>query len=787
MQLPSRDAVWRYAKLTAIALLGLAAAGVVAVLLVIRHFEGGLPDVHDLRAHYQPSQVTRVLARDGTVLASLFVERRTVIPFTEVPSHAKLAFLAAEDAQFYEHQGLNYFGMLRALLSNLRAGHTRQGASTITQQVVKNVLLTAERSYQRKIRETILARRIEKELTKDEIFALYLNTIYLGHGRYGIEEASRYYFGKKAKDLDVPESALLAGLVASPEKYSPRRDESKSLVRRRYVLDQMLDKSFVTKDLHDLAQASKVRLAPASDGESELAPEVVSYVKKVLDDVAGEDAVHGGYTVETTIDPAMQAAARRAVRENLENYGVRQKLVAPFTATTRRLWGAPFNGVPKQNKIYVGKVSAVNDANGTLDVQVGDVLGRITLANEERYNPKHLPPSEFAKVGALLRVGMLGSADGVPPVPLRLELGPESALVALDVRSREVRALVGSYEAIAGGLDRATRARRQPGSSFKPLLYSYALHSRRFTPASVLELTKKNGKELVSYRESVRTAIAESDNSAADKLIEEVGAANVVEWAKALGITTPLQPTPSLALGAYEVIPIELCNSYVTFANGGEFELPKLVKRIVAPGGKVLSLPSAPPPRRVLTPEEAYLITSLMRGVVERGTAQRAKILGRPLAGKTGTTNLAKDTWFVGFSTDIAAAVWVGYDDALPLGWGEAGAATALPAWISFMKVASEGKPPTEFPKPGSIVTANVDPATGLLPYPGQSDAIEEEFLEGTVPTEVATPDAGAPAPDAGPDDETAAAKTPADAGVSDAGAPPGNETEPSTASPPPF
>lgn len=789
MQLPSRDAVLRFLKLSAIAVLGLAVASVVAVLLVVRHFESGLPDVHDLRAHYQPSQVTRVLARDGTVLASLFVERRTVIPFTEVPSHAKLAFLAAEDAQFYEHQGLNYFGMLRALLANLRAGHTRQGASTITQQVVKNVLLTAERSYQRKIRETILARRIEKELSKDEIFALYLNTIYLGHGRYGIEEASRYYFGKKAKDLDVPESALLAGLVASPEKYSPRRDESKSLARRRYVLDQMLDKSFITKDLHDLAQTAKVRLAPASDGESELAPEVVSYVKKVLDDVAGEDAVHGGFTVETTIDPAMQAAARRAVRENLDNYGVRQKLIAPFTATTRKLWGAPFNGVPKQNKIYVGKVAAVNDANGTIDVQVGDVLGRVTLANEERYNPKHLPPSEFAKLGALLRVGMLGSADGVPPVPLRLELGPESALVALDVRSREVRALVGSYEAIAGGLDRATRARRQPGSSFKPLLYSYALHSRRFTPASVLELTKKNGKELVSYRESVRTAIAESDNSAADKLIEEVGAANVVEWAKALGITTPLQPTPSLALGAYEVIPIELCNSYVTFANGGEFELPKLVKRIVAPGGKVLSLPTPPPPRRVLSPEEAYLITSLMRGVVERGTAQRAKSLGRPLAGKTGTTNLAKDTWFVGFSTDIAAAVWVGYDDALPLGWGEAGAATALPAWVGFMKVASEGKPPTEFPKPGTIVTANIDPATGLLPYPGQADAIEEEFLEGTVPTEVATADAGAEAgaPDAGPDDETAAAKTPPDAGALDAGAPSGNETEPSTASPPPF
>jgi penicillin-binding protein 1A len=321
------------------------------------------------------------------------------------------------------------------------------------------------------------------------------------------------------------------------------------------------------------------------------------------------------------------------------------------------------------------------------------------------------------------------------------------------------------------------------------MLYSYALHSRRFTPASILELSKKNGKEQVGYRESVRTAIAESDNSAADKLLDEVGAANVVEWARALGITTDLQPTPSLALGAYEVVPIELCSAYVTFADGGEFELPKLVTRIVAPGGKVLPLPIPPPARRVLSADEAYLITSLLRGVVERGTAQRAKALGRPLAGKTGTTNLAKDTWFVGYSTDIAAAVWVGYDDALPLGWGEAGAATALPVWMSFMKVAGDGKPPTEFPRPSSIVTANVDPATGLLPYPGETDAVEEEFLDGTVPTEVSKPDAGSDAglPDGGPDDETQAAKTPPDAGIPDAGPKPGNETGPSSVSPPPF
>ncbi|HEY4156991.1 MAG TPA: transglycosylase domain-containing protein, partial [Polyangiaceae bacterium] len=704
MRAPHVETLIRVAKVVGWVLLGLALTGALTAFLVIHHYEADLPDVHDLRTRYQPAQVTRILARDGTVLANLFVERRTVIAFSEVPSHTKLAFLAAEDASFYEHQGLDYWGMLRALSANLRAGRSRQGASTITQQVVKNVLLDPERTYARKIKETILARRLEHELSKDEIFALYLNRIYLGHGRFGIEEAARYYFGKKAKELDVPESALLAGLVASPERYSPRRDETKALARRHYVLGQMLEKQFITADLHDAAESAPLRLAPASDGESELCPEVVTYAKKLLEDVAGEAAARGGFTVETTIDPALQAAARKAVRDNLDAYATRQKLEPPYSQATRRLWGPPATGAPKQNKIYVGHVVALNDQQGSIDVQVGDALGRINLATEGRYNPKHLAASEFTKVGALLRVGVESAPEAGTPLALRLELGPESALVSIDVRSREIRALVGSYEAVSSGLDRSTQSRRQPGSSFKPVLYSYALHSRRVTPATVLDLTKKEGKKSTDYKISVREAIAQSDNQAAARLLDDVGAANVVEWARALGITSDLQATPSLALGAYEVSPLELTNVFVTFASGGEFSLPKLVTRIVAPGGKELALPPTPPARRVMTPEEAYLITSLLRGVVDHGTGKRAKALGRPLAGKTGTTNLSKDTWFAGYSTDLTTVVWVGYDDALPLGWGEAGAVTALPAWMQLMKIAHEKRPPTEFPRPAGIV-----------------------------------------------------------------------------------
>ncbi len=536
--------VGRIAKWTGIGTAVLAALGALTVFFVIRHYEAGLPSVEQLKKGYDPPQVTRILARDGTLLANLFTERRTVIPLSEVPDHVKLAFLAAEDASFYEHAGLNYLGMLRALVANLRAGHTTQGGSTITQQVVKNLLLDPERTYSRKIKETILARRMEQDLTKDEIFNLYLNHIYLGHGRYGIEEAARYYFGKKAKELDLAEGALLAGLVASPEHWSPRRAPDKAMARRRYVLGQMLEKGFVTRQLYEQAMKEPLRLAPAVEAESELAPEIVDYVKGILEQVGGKRARHGGYKVTTTIDPTLQAEARKAVRDNLERYAERQKLEPPFTLEKRRLWGRPFQGTPKKNHIYVGTVKALDDDHHTIDVQVGDTLGRVKLDKEERYDPRHLPPSKFAAEGASLRVSLLAdpAPDDSSPVPLRLELGPESALVAIDVRTRQVRALIGSYEALMGGLDRATQSRRQPGSAFKPFVYSYALHSRRFTPATVLELPARHGKPGETRHISVRMALAKSDNAAAQYIFRQVGPANVVQWAHALGIESKLQP-----------------------------------------------------------------------------------------------------------------------------------------------------------------------------------------------------------------------------------------------------
>ncbi len=737
---------YTWLKRVGVSLLALAALAALTVVGVVRYYEADLPSVEELKRGYEPPQVTRVLASDGTLLASLFTERRTVVALADVSDAGKLAFLAAEDASFYEHEGLDYLGMLRAMWVNIRAGKTVQGGSTITQQVVKNLLLDPKRTYRRKIRETILARRLEQYLSKDEIYNLYLNHIYLGHGRYGVEEAARYYFGKKAKQLELAEAALLAGIVASPERLSPRNAPEKSLKRRRYVLDQMKAKGFVTSELHAANVDAPLRLAPAVDAESQLSPEIVALVKRTLEKAASGRAKKGGFVVHTSIDPALQAAARKAVRDNLDKYMVRQKLAPPFTLKKRRLWGPAFQGHPKPHHIYVGKVRSLNDAAGTIDVEVGDVVGQVNLAKEERFNPKRLKPSEVVSVGAALRVGVLQEPNGSDIVPLRLELGPQAALVAIDPRTRHVKALVGSYEALAGGLDRATQAMRQPGSAFKPVVYGYALKSRRLTPATVLELAARKDGKVETRRVGVRMALAKSDNAAAEHILGKVGAPNVVEHARALGIESKLGADLSLALGSYELRPIEIANAYATLASGGQFAPPILVTKIVGPDNKEVPLPPRVPARRVMDEAEAYLTTSLMRSVVTDGTGKRARALGRPVAGKTGTTNRAKDAWFVGYSTDLVAAVWVGYDDTLPLGWGESGGVTALPAWVKFMKAAHKGKPSTDFTRPHGVVMLKIDPESGLLAPPGQEGAVEEEFLAGTEPSEVATLDAGADA-----------------------------------------
>jgi penicillin-binding protein 1A len=794
-----RALLLKWGKRLAVVAAVLVVAGLVSGWLLIRHYEADLPSVAELERGYHPSQVTRVVARDGTILAELFTERRTIVGIDDLPPHVKLAVLAAEDANFYNHEGINYFGIARAFVVNLRSGRTRQGGSTITQQVVKNILLdTQERTYKRKMREALLARRLEEELCptcgtddegrrrrKDKILELYLNHIYFGSGRYGIEEAAKYNFGHSARELTVAEAAMLAGIPAGPEIYSPKRDLKRALSRREFVLGQMHEKGFLNDAQFEAAKDEPVRLAAAHETDSELAPEAVSIAKKLLLELEPDRGPRGGFTITTTIDPRIQAASRKAMRENVQAYDKRHGLVAPLKAPSvaqapskgkRATAATPppaFEGTPafESHKVFTGVVVSSDDVAGTVDIRVGTVLGSVKIADYKRYNPNSLPPSQFAEVGARVRVSLLapipnvtaplreGAPTPVMKVPLRLELGPESAVVVLDVRTRQVLALAGNYEGAAGGLDRATQSRRQPGSTFKPILYSYAIHARLFTPATLVEVQPMvfpgnykpgnyegwTGTDPLRLRE----VLANSVNVGAVHVLQDVGPASVVDWAKALGITSTLKPDLSLALGSYEVHPMELAGAYATFAAGGMYEEPRIVTRIVGPDGKDVELKAPPPPRRVLDPAEAYVTTSLLQSVIDHGTGAKAKTLARPIAGKTGTSNDSKDTWFAGYSTEIAGVVWVGYDDNKPLGSGETGASTALPAWISLMKAAHENKPRAEFPRPPGVVTVAIDPKTGKRAA-SEDGAIDEVFLEGTEPTETAEPKAEPKAEDAG-------------------------------------
>ena len=753
---PDRSRLKRWLWILGSVAIFLAGGAVLALYLVIAYLSEGLPSVETLKAGYNPPQTSRIVAADGTQLSTVFTERRTVIPFKDIPDHTKLAFLAAEDARFYEHEGLNYLGLLRAAYALVRHGGTiTQGGSTITQQVVKNILLDQRQTFKRKAQDMILAHRLEQHLTKDEIFGLYLNHIQLGHGRYGIEEATRYYFGKHASELDLAESAMIAGIVQSPQRLSPRTHMDRALARRKYVLNQMRDKGFITPAYYEeLIKSPPPVIATEMDTQSALCPEAVDAAKKALDRARKEGGSLGGYTVTTTIRPELQVAARQAVRKAIDEYAARHNLEPPYESKSSKAWGKPFKGKPVQHRIYVGVVRAVDDQAGRIDVQVGDITGQVVLADEERYNPKRLPPSKFAAVGAVLRVRLTDAPEPDQAPRLRLELGPQGALVAMDVQSRDIVALVGSYEAVPGNLDRARHARRQPGSSFKAIVYALGLRAREVSPATVLDVQHAGhgASETPPYRISVRNALAHSNNEAAEQLLLLDGPAKVVEFARELGIESKLGADLSLALGSYEVTPLEMANAFATFASGGYFLEPRLIASVQGPNGQPLAEPTPrSPPRKVLEADEAYLITSLLGSVVSSGTGKRAMEIGYPVVGKTGTTNDAKDAWFVGYSTDLVAAVWIGFDDTLPLGVGdtESGTRTALPAFVDFMTKAHTGRPHTDFPRPAGVVTAQIDPDTGLLPRPGQTNTVSEEFLDGTVPVQLAPePLPLVPAPD---------------------------------------
>lgn len=728
--------------------------GAVGVMGTYAYFSRGLPSVSALR-DYRPPQTTRVYDRHGQVIGEIFTERRTVIPLSEVPRNVVLSVLAAEDADFYEHEGLDYTGILRAVGRDIASGRAAQGGSTITQQVVKLMLLTPERTLSRKVRELILARRLENELSKDEILHLYLNHVNFGRGRYGIQEAAQYYFGKNASELTLAEATLLAGVPQAPTRLSPRNNPEAAARRQSYVLSQLASKREVywpdlSEETIEAAREEKVETIPLPEGSGS-APEILAIARRALRTAAGDDALgEGGYAVHTTIDLVLQKRARKALQRGLRAIDERQGYLGTYRAKNRRRGPKATSPTERlrMGRTYVAKVTKTDDDKDQLWLEVAGHRAILPMRDLARLNPEGLSASKLAKPGDLLPVSITQFASQEDPAVARAERGPEGSVVVIEPRSRDVLALVGGYAA-RSGFNRATQAIRQPGSAFKPIVYARAIQSRRFTPASlvvdapaVYDEWKPRNYEQWNYQGAVRLreALARSINMVAIRVIEDLGARDVAEFARQDGITTKLEEDMALALGASGVRPIELTNAYATFAAGGRWAPTRLVTRIVSPDGTNIPLQPLEPARDVMTPAEAYVMTSMLRSVVTSGTGRPALRLDRAVGGKTGTSNEARDAWFVGYSPSVVAGVWVGFDDSRSLGKRETGTRSALPIWIEVMEAADQTPKETDFAMPSGVVIAAIDPASGLLAYDGQEDAVDEVFLTGTTPIDVARP-----------------------------------------------
>jgi penicillin-binding protein 1A len=759
-------AILKWGLIATLALGALGAASLAGMFWVFGA-DPRLPKISKLN-EYAPKQVTRIYSADGKLIGEIYDERRTFVPLDRIAPVMVRAMIDSEDEHFYQHSGLDFSGMVRALLNNLRRGRKSQGASTITQQVVKTFLLSPEKSMRRKVQEIILARRLEKELTKDEILTLYLNQIYFGHGRYGIEEAARFYFGKSAAELNVGEAALLAGMVQSPERLSPIKHPDQAKGRQSYVLKQMAKNGHLSPaDLQKWLDAPipvQKNPEPALDS----APEIVDLVKTELIKRYGTDKLmRMGLVVRTTIEYDLQVAARQALEAGLEALDQRHGYRGPIThlasdkldkrlaQMTKEL---PKEG-PKGSESYDAVVISANDTANELIVDLGGWRGAVILRDpttERRYNKEQKKASQRFVGGDVVRVRLapeLGPAQsqGVKGV-LALDAGPQGAVVVMDPSSRKVLAVVGGYGFQAGGFNRATRAKRQPGSSFKPYLFAAAIESGKFTAASIVndapevyDLWKPKNYEAGEFRGPVRlrTALALSINTVAIRVMHDIGPATVVALAHAMGITDELPEELSLALGSGEVTPLEHINALADFPAGGVYAPPVFITQI---GDQSIA---PPPTSQALKPETAYVVASMMQSVVEEGTAVAAKKLKRKLAGKTGTSNGGRDTWFVGFTPDLIAGVWVGFDDMRAVGRGETGAKAALPIWIELMKTALKGRGSKTFKQPPGVVVARIDKKTGKLAAAGEGDSetLEEVFVQGTQPTEVA-PAAGEANPD---------------------------------------
>ena len=767
--------------------------GVAAVLgvAIFDYYSHDLPDYSYLK-DYQPPTLTRIYADDGRMMATIAAEQRIFVPINAIPKRVINAFISAEDQDFYQHNGVDYSGVLRAALVNLEhVGRDRRpmGASTITQQVAKNMLLTNEVSLARKVKEAILATRLERVLTKDRILEIYLNEIFLGNHSYGVAAAALNYFNKSLDELTIEEAAYLAALPKAPNSYNPIRDHEAALARRNWVIDRMAITGHIKPEEAVIAQRQPLEMHVRDEAETISADYYSEEVRRQLVSQFGEENVlEGGLAVKTSLDPRLQVIASRALRNGLINFDRRERgwrgplaHFDTFTDWQTRLKkiSIPAGGEEWTPGLVVGlkdnEVQIVFADNTKGSIPWSEISWARREFPQDDFGPAIHKPSDVLTVGDVVlteavKTNTEGKAYAQGTFTLRQVPVVQGAIVALDPNTGRVFAMSGGFSAKISQFNRVTQALRQPGSSFKPFVYMAAL-DKGFTPSSLIldapfEYDQGPGLPLwhpENYSQEfygptpLRVGIEKSRNVMTVRLANAIGMPIIVDYAKKFGVVDDMPTLLSFALGAKETTPLRMAAAYGMIVNGGKKITPSFIDRVQDRDGKTIWradqrscaecdnidwMPGLTPPdipdarQQIEDPRTVYQMVSIMQGVVERGTAIKLRDIGVPLAGKTGTTNESKDAWFIGFTPDLVCAVYAGFDDPKPLGSHETGASVAVPIFKEFITQAIKGKPAIPFRVPPGLRMVRVNPETGALATIGVKNAIWESFIPGTEPQE---------------------------------------------------
>ncbi|PZP56955.1 MAG: penicillin-binding protein [Micavibrio aeruginosavorus] len=750
-----------------------AIAGVLIMMAVFYKYGQSLPDFSQLK-DYKPPVVSRVHAGDGRFLAEFAEEKRIFLPIDEIPPLVKNAFISAEDQNFYQHKGVDLVAVARAVVTNFknRSGGGRQvGASTITQQVVKNFLLTNERSYERKIREAILAYRIENAIPKDRILELYLNQIFLGYRSYGVAAAGIQYFNKSLDELTIAEAAFLAGLPKAPSDYHPVRNHEAALARRNWVIERMRIEGFITAAEAKTATETPLVTIPRNESDVVSAPYYAEEVRRELVAKFGLEGVkQGGLSVRTSVDPALQAAAEKSLRDGLMLYDRRHGWRGPLQRDQlSNTWTTTLTNTQSPAGMLENwrLAMVLSSKGGRVDIGLSDdTRGQLTTKDVEWVASKPLRAGDIIMVEPPVEnrneVNVDSGKYGLRQIPT-----VEGALVAIEPASGRVLAMQGGWKFAESSFNRATQAQRQPGSAFKPFIYLAAL-DKGFTPSSLIvdapiSFTDSAGNVWnpenytgKTYGPTpLRVGVEKSRNLMTIRLAQDIGIKTVVEYAKNFGVNDNMKPHLANALGATETTLLKLTTGYAMIVNGGKKISPVFIDRVQDRYGDTVenadkrpcagcgplirwedqTTPDIPDTREQIgDPRTCYQMVSILEGVVQRGTGKALASLDIPLAGKTGTTNDSKDAWFIGFTPDLAIGVFVGFDEPKSLGEKETGGSAAVPIFKDFVETALKDVPPTPFRIPPGVRMVQVNATTGRPTSPADPNAIWEAYLAGTEP-----------------------------------------------------